>query len=1147
MLRARRNLVAPKNGHEARLRLRRRFSPLAAVLPTLRLLSTASLITALIFGGYRFFTQPNQAGALEFTPHVVGTATQAVGVLGMAAADMDADGDIDIVTGGSDGIKVYIHQANNVFEQKIMDSAKGERVQIIDLDGDGDLDVLATLKQDPSVKWYRNNGGLEFSGTLIGTGTYAKAYAGDINGDGANDIVTAIDESGLIVLRRWMNNGSGTFASTSLSSDSGVTAVTIGDINGNGYRDIVTGGSKGLQNWDTSNGLTWALNDIDSTNKNKTHIVIGDVNGASGNDIVTGDQGEDTVAVYRHIEHSTFERIKLTGAADATTVQIIDIDEDGDEDIIAAGQDDNNIWWFSNDGSEEFSRSSLATGLQSVFSVAVIDIDNDNDFDFVTGDHFQGTVYWYERTRAKPQATAPDNIQQTVDGAGRITFDTTVSDGDRDATRLRIQYSLDGTKWYKPWLLSAKPAVGSVDLKNSNGYQVGTGNPIDTNSNTSVKLTLLWDTKSVNNTGGPIKGDVGTVQLRVIPRDSIGNGPTTTSQQFRVDNQPPQGLSGWRITAIDDTSATLSWDKPTDSSSFSYKIYYGTNHADVLNQTSDVWDSAKDAALDDQDTTSTTINDLTTGGFYTFKLFVEDKYGNETAPPSIRGSASSISETPIPSIGPTIQPTPTITPFGATPTPTSTPITTFDPNATASPTAVFSPTLPPTLSGAPSPTPSTNNRPVADAGLDQAVNPAALVILDGGASYDPDGDLITYKWQQLAGPTVNIISEQTSTPSFSAGDAGETYIFSLTVRDDNSTASSDTVTIATKDLPAADTIPVDQAPRPPVVIEQPSTPVVISNILQPANLFLFVLALASTLLSLIERLIRYGRDRQSRSGLTSLSSPTNTPKGKVVHYRTNEPIAGAQVLIYGADGKLRARDRTNNKGEFATLFPVGQYTIGVQAPGFTFAPSASQTIGLEGGIVYTGGKIAVRDNNKAIAITVPMKPTGQEISSLRIKLLHIWQAVQRVGRYLSWPVFIIGALTNTFLIFFVPSGLHLAIEVLYVVLVIVKVALEVRVRPAYGLVRDAITHVPLDLAVVRLFEQGTNRIVMTRVTNGQGKFFALPPSGTYTITVTKPGYGVFSKDKVAITGEQDSVLQMTADLMPIVPQGGLQAARAAVL
>ena len=112
---------------------------------------------------------------------------------------------------------------------------------------------------------------------------------------------------------------------------------------------------------------------------------------------------------------------------------------------------------------------------------------------------------------------------------------------------------------------------------------------------------------------------------------------------------------------------------------------------------------------------------------------------------------------------------------------------------------------------------------------------------------------------------------------------------------------------------------------------------------------------------------------------------------------------------------------------------------------------------------------------------------------------------------------------------------------------VVGIALEIRVRPAYGLVRDAITHVPLDLAVVRLFEQETNRLVMTRVSNTQGKFFALPPSGKYTVTISKPGYATFSKNNVEITSAHDATLQVTADLMPVAPKGaGLAQAQAAV-
>ncbi|MGH7929853.1 MAG: FG-GAP repeat domain-containing protein, partial [Candidatus Binatia bacterium] len=179
-------------------------------------------------------------------------------MLGTATSDIDDDGDIDIITAGLDGVKVYIQQENNSFEAKIVDDVDALRVQVIDLNNDGPLDLLVTLKDDPGVRWYRNTGNIEFTGTSLGTGNQGRAYAGDINGDGAADIIAVTNLSETLQLRRWMNDGSGTFSSTTLDSDSGVTAIIVADINGNGYDDIITLGSKGLQHWDTSDGFTWA-------------------------------------------------------------------------------------------------------------------------------------------------------------------------------------------------------------------------------------------------------------------------------------------------------------------------------------------------------------------------------------------------------------------------------------------------------------------------------------------------------------------------------------------------------------------------------------------------------------------------------------------------------------------------------------------------------------------------------------------------------------------------------------------------------------------------------------------------------------------------------------------------------------------------
>jgi lysophospholipase L1-like esterase len=105
-----------------------------------------------------------------------------------------------------------------------------------------------------------------------------------------------------------------------------------------------------------------------------------------------------------------------------------------------------------------------------------------------------------------------------------------------------------------------------------------------------------------------------------------------------------------------------------------------------------------------------------------------------------------------------------------------------------------------------------NAAPVANAGPDQTVDELAVVTLDGSASTDPDGTIVSYTWTQTAGTPVALDETTPAAPTFTAPDldADETLTFSLVVADDNgatSAADSVNIDVVAKVIPTANAGP----------------------------------------------------------------------------------------------------------------------------------------------------------------------------------------------------------------------------------------------------------------------------------------------------------------------------------------------------
>ncbi|WP_312188789.1 glycosyl hydrolase family 18 protein [Leclercia sp.] len=113
------------------------------------------------------------------------------------------------------------------------------------------------------------------------------------------------------------------------------------------------------------------------------------------------------------------------------------------------------------------------------------------------------------------------------------------------------------------------------------------------------------------------------------------------------------------------------------------------------------------------------------------------------------------------------------------------------------------------LSGSSSDVPVvTNHAPVASAS-DQTVTGPATVTLDGSASSDQDGDTLTYKWTQIAGPSVTLTNSTRAQASFSVAAVAndQTQAFRLTVTDSKGLSSTADVQVVNK-APKANQAPV---------------------------------------------------------------------------------------------------------------------------------------------------------------------------------------------------------------------------------------------------------------------------------------------------------------------------------------------------
>ncbi|MEB8330272.1 PKD domain-containing protein [Flavobacteriaceae bacterium KMM 6897] len=701
--------------------------------------------------------------------------------------DLDGDGLKDIVTGGwwykNPG------SASGNWIKSTIGGTFGNVVHVYDFDGDGHMDLLGTAigsgtgneYKSFQLLWAKNDGSGNFTvytNIPAGNTTYNEPFLAGIAGGNfglGSPYQMAINWNGaestgspVQLLTPTADPTTGTWALVDISNDSSGEDIKAGDIDGDGDLDLFQGinwlRNEGNGSWTTfSTGVTYVTT--------PDRVQIADFNGDGRLDAVVGQLGVGSSSPDR-FELAWFEapadptqpwvrHILSTTVSGSLSVSAIDIDFDGDKDIVVGE-------WLGSRRLISFENDLCNTGnwithilddgalnLEHHDGAMVTDIDNDGDLDVISNGWINHKVpRIYENTTLTqgndiPLANAGED-QSIILPLNSITLNGTGSDPDGGPVSfLWTQTSGPNT--------AALSGSTTADLTANNlveGAYVFRLTVTDDENDTAfdeVGVTILSEFDPIRiNSGGP-QYTQGTIEWA---QDQYFSGGTTTTTSIQIANTANDQLYQ---TERYSTSGTLVYNIPVASGTFDLNLHFAEIYFGVLGPGSNGGEGSR-----------------------VFNVNIENGQGlltNYDIVVRAGGSATAVIEN-------------------------FTGITVDDGNLTITLTSVVDF---PKISGMEVFVSGGGSlQPIVDAGGDRTITlPNNNLVLDGSA-FDPDGGVISnYLWTQVSGPNTATLSNA-NTDDLSVADVIEgTYIFRLTVTDDDNDTASDemTLTVLSEPIP----------------------------------------------------------------------------------------------------------------------------------------------------------------------------------------------------------------------------------------------------------------------------------------------------------------------------------------------------------
>ncbi|MCI0636069.1 MAG: VCBS repeat-containing protein [Actinobacteria bacterium] len=336
--------------------------------------------------------------------------TEADGARSVRAADVDRDGDLDVLAASTlDDTVAWFENLDGGGsfgpERAITTAAAGAfAVVAADVDGDGDLDALAASRDDDTIAWYANltvhrSGAYSGEGTGVTDASEAHA-AGDLDGDGDVDVLASSLGGGVA----WHENldGAGGSWSRHLIATTALSSVVAADLDRDGDLDLLAGSFEGTVAWYENldgAGSFGAEQPIDAGADGVREAVAADLDGDGNLDVLTAACESDLVAWHENLDGAGGfgpEQVISAGVHGARDAVAADVDGDGDLDVLTAAFDGHTVAWHENlDGVGTFGPGQVIDGEAAASSLVAADLDGDGDLDVAATFESRQHVSWY--------------------------------------------------------------------------------------------------------------------------------------------------------------------------------------------------------------------------------------------------------------------------------------------------------------------------------------------------------------------------------------------------------------------------------------------------------------------------------------------------------------------------------------------------------------------------------------------------------------------------------------------------------------------------------------------------------------------------------------------------------------------------------